>query len=377
METPKINWINLPFFVITTIASIVGVYWRFQDGGVPIATWAFTFFMVYATGFGITAGYHRLFSHKSYEAHWFVRLMLLLFGAAAFQASARWWSAEHRHHHRYVDTDRDPYGINKGFWYAHIGWLIRRHDQEVGFAGVKDLDRDPLVLWQDRYYLPLATIMCFGFPTLIASFWGDPWGGLVVAGVARMVFVQQWTWCINSVAHTFGKQTYSDKHSAKDHWFTSLFTYGEGYHNFHHEFPSDYRNGHLYYHWDPTKWLIRSLAFFGLSHDLRRTDKTRILQARLSMDHKRVTRQWVKNPATAQKISDLTDMIERARGHLQTAQTRFLTLKNEYKDLKTKRVQSMTDQVQTLKTNMKQARKDFQRSMAEWKQLIRQQQVSG
>lgn len=296
MDTHQKNWVNIAFFVLTPAIAVTGTVWTALERGIPWPTWALTVWMVYATGIGITAGYHRLMSHKSYTASWPIRLLYLIFGAGAFQSSARWWCSEHRYHHNYVDTERDPYGINKGFWYAHLGWLTARRDVEIGYANIRDLERDPLVMWQDRHYFWLATVICFGFPTAVAALWGDPWGGFFLAGFARLVFVHHLTWCINSVAHTFGRQTYSDQHSGRDFWLTAFFTYGEGYHNFHHEFPSDYRNGIKAFHWDPTKWLIKGLAWLKLVSGLKTADRQRILQAKEEMDQKRAIDQW-KAPA--------------------------------------------------------------------------------
>jgi len=128
------------------------------------------------------------------------------------------------------------------------------------------------VRFQHRYYLPLAMLVTFGLPMAIASFWGDPWGGLLIGGLTRIVINQHLTFAINSVCHSIGKQPYSDRHSARDNWVTALFTYGEGYHNFHHEFASDYRNGLRPYDWDPTKWLIYLLWKLRLVTEVRTTD---------------------------------------------------------------------------------------------------------
>ncbi len=366
--TPPIKWINLTFFIVSPIVAILGVIWRLQTTGVPWQTWALAVVMAYATGFGITAGYHRLFSHKSYEAAWPVRLALLLFGGAAFQASALWWSSEHRYHHRFVDSDDDPYGINKGFWYAHIGWLVARREQELGLTNVKDLQKDPLVAWQHRYFYPLALVMSFGFPAVFALLWNDPWGGFMVAGVARLVLVQHFTWCINSVAHTFGRQTYSDRHSSRDSGLMAFFTYGEGYHNFHHEFPSDYRNGIRWYQWDPTKWLIHALAWCGLSRNLRRINREKILAARLQMDRKRAAAQLAGHPTALQAA---TERLDTAMTQIQATYQRFLALKAEYALARKQRLASLSDRIQELRQEMRIARRDFRIALAQWRTLIR------
>ena len=119
---------------------------------------------------------------------------------------------------------------------------------------VVDLDQDPLVVWQHKHYLLSVLTMAFVFPALVCGLWSDVLGGLVYAGIMRGCFVQQATFCINSLAHWLGDQPFDDRNSPRDNWITALVTLGEGYHNYHHEFPSDYRNGIEWYQYDPTKW---------------------------------------------------------------------------------------------------------------------------
>jgi hypothetical protein len=185
-------------------------------------------------------------------------------GSGAFEGSCLWWSRGHRAHHKYVDTDKDPYAVVKGFWHAHIGWMLVRRDRtRMGRALDDDLLADPVVAFQHANYLPLALLMTFVVPTLVAGLgWGDYFGGYFVAGVARLVFVHHSTFCVNSLAHWAGAATYTDGHTARNSIVTALVTLGEGYHNFHHEFPTDYRNGGAYalYEYAPenlAEWLAR------------------------------------------------------------------------------------------------------------------------
>ncbi len=153
------HWPHIIFFGLTPLLAVAGVIWRLTDGGIPGATWILAVSMLALCGLSTTGGYHRLFSHKSYRAAWPIRLFYLLFGAGAFQGSARWWCCEHRYHHLYTDTERDPYGINKGFWHAHLGWLFTKDQEPPNFDNVKDLDEDPLIRWQARYFPRLAVLM--------------------------------------------------------------------------------------------------------------------------------------------------------------------------------------------------------------------------
>jgi len=354
IKLQNIKWSNLLFFILSPAVAAAGVYWTLKHGGIPWATWILAAVMLYVSGLAITGGYHRLYSHRSYQASWPARLLFLLFGSAALEGSARWWCQGHRTHHRYVDTDRDPYGINKGFWYAHIGWLLtKEHDLMKGYDNIKDLEKDPLIRIQDRYYLLFALTMGLLLPTGIASLWGDPWGGLFLAGLARIVVNHHATFCINSFCHYLGKQTYSDRHSSRDSWFTALLTYGEGYHNFHHEFQSDYRNGVRAYHWDPGKWLINLLARLGLAKNLHRVRWERILQTKLEMDEKRFSERLAhqSDSVRVRAMSLLTSTKEQ----LQHAHARLMELKKEYRR----------------RAELVEARKEFREAMARWRSLIK------
>jgi len=282
----KINWLNTLFLIFTPIVGVVGAILLSIYAGVHWQTWVFAFFFMFVTGMSVTGGYHRLFSHRSYEASWPIRLFFLLFGAGAFEGSALEWSTDHRNHHRYVDTDKDPYSINKGFWYAHIGWLVTLNTKLRDFSNVNDLTKDPLLRFQHRFFIPLGIVFGFLVPMGVAALWGDALGGLIIAGALRIAVNHHLTFAINSVCHTFGKRNYCDVQSAKDNWFTAIFTYGEGYHSFHHKFAVDYRNGVRAYHFDPTKWLIKTLAWFGLAKNLKKISRHRILSQRILIKQK-------------------------------------------------------------------------------------------
>ncbi len=238
-----------------------------------------------ATGLSITLGYHRLFSHLTFQASPIVKFLVLLFGTAAFEGSALVWVADHRRHHKFVDHDDDPYDITKGFFHAHIGWLLFRTGPDTPLTWVRDLQKDRLVMWQHRFYIPLAFLVGFGMPTLIGYCYGGgsaALGALLLAGVARIVFVHHMTFCINSLCHWIGSRPYSSKCTARDSLLMAFFTFGEGYHNFHHEFQHDYRNGVKSWQFDPTKWSIWILNKLGLASDLRTVPEDKILKAQIA-----------------------------------------------------------------------------------------------
>ncbi len=230
-----INWVN---FTLIAIIPFLGCIAAFRT---PLRAstliWAIVYY--YWTGLGITAGYHRLWAHRSYSATLPLKIFLALCGGGSVQGSIRWWSSKHRAHHRFTDTVKDPYSVRKGLLYSHFGWMVFvQNPRDRGRTEISDLNQDPVVTWQHRNY-PFV-MLTFGilFPTLVAGLgWGDWAGGLVWAGILRFFFVQQATFCVNSLAHWLGDQPFDDRNSPRDHVLTALMTLGEGYHNFHHEFP--------------------------------------------------------------------------------------------------------------------------------------------
>lgn len=273
----KINWVNTIFFIGTPLVAIIGVPLWMNTPGANLNTLWLALILAGLTNISITAGYHRFFSHKTYDASWLVRFFFIIVSAGAFQGPVLEWALDHRDHHRYVDDkEKDPYSISNGFWWAHIVWIFYKFkDEKLSESKEgKELLSDPLVDFQFKFYVPLAITVGFVLPTLIASLWGDALGGFILAGVTKLVFTSHSTFLINSLTHKLGKQPYSNKHSSRDNWFTAILTFGEGYHNFHHEFPIDYRNGIRFYQWDPTKWFIRSLSYIGLTKNLKRYTDT-------------------------------------------------------------------------------------------------------
>ncbi len=272
-----IDWTNIFFLGFAHAVAGVGVWWavsHFSLGTLGLAClWSVL------CSLSVTAGYHRLFSHRTYQAAGWVRLLVLCFGAAAVQNSALHWVNNHRVHHSKVDRDEDPYNINRGFLWAHIGWVLFK-DNGPEMKRVRDLQADPLVMWQHRNYLPLAIGFGALLPMAIGALWGDAWGGLLLAGFVRLVIQYHATFATNSLAHTLGERPYDRSTSARDNFFTAVFTFGEGYHNFHHRFENDYRNGVEPWQFDPTKWLIFCLSCVGAARDLKRVPKDKIAHAR-------------------------------------------------------------------------------------------------
>jgi stearoyl-CoA desaturase (delta-9 desaturase) len=289
-EQAPINWVTTPLFTALPIAALVCVPWYGIAHGYSTAAVALLFVMLWAGGVSITAGYHRLWSHRAYGAHWSVRLFFMLFGAMSLQNSILIWSSQHRTHHRFVDDwDKDPYSARRGFWFSHMGWILRNYPSgRNDFSNARDLERDPLVMFQHRYYLPLALAMNIVLPLALGWAVGDVWGVFLLAGLLRLVVNHHFTWFINSLAHMWGTQPYTDENTARDNGALAFLTYGEGYHNFHHIFQNDYRNGVRWWQFDPTKWLIAMLSAMGLAENLKRVPDLWIQRAQLAMQFKRV-----------------------------------------------------------------------------------------
>lgn len=218
-------------------------------------------------------------------------LLLALLGAAGVQGSAFWWAKHHRSHHRFTDTDRDPYSAHRGLFHSHIGWILLKRDRgstpPAGRVDVSDLHQDKIVQWQHRNFVPLALGLGLVLPVLVCGFgWGDWHGGIVYAAILRMAALQQCTFCVNSLAHYLGSQPFSDRHTPRDHIVTAIITFGEGWHNFHHTFPADYRNGWKWWHYDPTKWLLWGCEKIGLAKGLQRFEENEIEKSKFMMREK-------------------------------------------------------------------------------------------
>ena len=298
MDKPRLMYGNALVLILTPIAAAIIVPLYGYHVGYDSFEWSmFAVFMI-TTGLSITGGYHRLWAHRAYEAHYSMRLFFALLGACALQNSVLHWASDHRKHHRYVDdTNRDPYPATKGFWFSHIGWILREYDHiENDFTNVKDLCRDPILAWQHKYYLHLVVLTNVALPLGLGYLHGKLWGTLILAGLLRLVLNHHFTFFINSIAHIWGGQKYTDDNTARDCGAVAYLTYGEGYHNFHHRFQYDYRNGIKWWHFDPTKWMVRSFSWLGLTWDLKTTSRFQIEKARLSLQFSTAIAQLGKEP---------------------------------------------------------------------------------
>jgi stearoyl-CoA desaturase (delta-9 desaturase) len=265
------NYATTILFSLISIGALIGVPLFGFSYGYSWVDWAMFGILYVMTGLGITVGYHRLMAHRSFDCPNWVKAAFLIVGGWALENSAFKWAADHIRHHANCDQDADPYNAQRGFWYSHCGWLFFT-DGHADEKYASRLRQDAVVMWQHRYYLPIV-LSGLGL-TFIVGFLYNGWiGGLgcfLLAGVGRTFAVLNSTFCINSICHLWGTQPHGQANSSRDSWLVSLMTFGEGFHNYHHTYQSDYRNGPRWYNFDPSKWLIFGLSRIGLASSLRK-----------------------------------------------------------------------------------------------------------
>ncbi len=311
----------------------------------------------------ITTGYHRLYSHKTYNARPVVEWIMLFFGTLATEGSVLKWSHDHRLHHKHVDTDRDPYGTPKGFWHSHIIWMFKAPapwNEQL----VRDLNRNRLVQFQHRHYeilMLLTNGIAVGAVALILN---DLVGALVISLLVRLFIVHHCTWFINSLAHMWGSKPYSTEQSAVNNFFLAFITAGEGYHNYHHTFASDYRNGVRWYQFDPAKYLIWFMSKIGLAKNLKQADRLTIKRNLISADRKLMLThlESIRHLDRAQ----ITEMIERIFEPLSNKLVGLKTTTERYRKLK----KAGSDELAALKLRMHELHRSISQDTAEWKQLM-------
>ncbi|EDV43466.1 desaturase F-epsilon [Drosophila ananassae] len=276
-------WRNIILFAVLHISAVYGVWLFFTE-----ASWrTHLFFLVtQAIGiFGISGGAHRLWSHRAFKANLPLQLILLFCNTFAFQDSVYVWVRDHRVHHKYTETDADPYNAKRGWFFAHIGWLCCKKHPDVVAKGkeidLSDLKRDPLIMFQHKYYLYLMPIISFVLPTAIPMyFWGESLNcSWHVMSMFRWCLTMNIIWMVNSSAHKFGMKPYDKNIGPTNENVLIWMRLGEGYHNYHHTFPWDYKASELGpYSWELITWLIDCFAKLGWAYDLKSASEDLIRQ---------------------------------------------------------------------------------------------------
>lgn len=288
MNKWKINWQAVFALIIYPIFIGYASYSYLSYYGFHYMELLMIFLGYYVCNITVGIGLHRLWSHESYKINKFVELILIFLSAGTLQGPAIVWASNHFDHHTYTDTEKDPHSplhfSNKffGFLWSHIGWMLfEKKDNKapiVSKVAMQKLGKNKLLMWQLKYYWQLALLMNTLVPFAFGYFlFGDFRSGLMsflFIGLGRAI-QQQSTFCVNSLCHYAGKINYING-TARDIWWFAPFLLGENWHNYHHAFPKDYRNGVKWYHLDIHKWIIYLMSLLGLAWDLDRTSELRI-----------------------------------------------------------------------------------------------------
>ena len=224
---------------------------------------------------GVTAGFHRMLTHRSFKANPFVRLVILAFGSMAVEGSAIGWASDHLKHHAFSDKPGDRHSPLDGLLHAHLGWLFATSRVDRELYG-RALRKDPVVVFVDRTFV-LWVVLSLVIPFAIGGWTGLLWGGLV-----RVFFVHHVTWSVNSVCHTFGKRAYETTDRSRNQWLVGLLAMGEGWHNNHHAFPRSAIHGLDLWQLDGAAFLIAALERLRLASDVQRIGADVLRRKRLA-----------------------------------------------------------------------------------------------
>ncbi|XP_065209499.1 acyl-CoA Delta-9 desaturase-like [Planococcus citri] len=270
----QLVWESIIFYPYIHLAALYGAYLALTSAKLSTNIWAFLLY--FASGFGVTAGAHRLWTHRSYKAKWPLRVILIIFNSIAFQHNVYNWSRDHRVHHKYTETNADPHNAKRGFFFSHIGWLLCRKHPDVIEKGkeidLSDLEEDPIVVFQKKYYSIMMPLLCFIIPTVVpVYFWGESWSNAWhIAAIFRYTFFLNITWLVNSAAHMWGDKPYDRYINPCENKGVAFATLGEGWHNYHHVFPWDYKTAELGdYSLNPTTAFIDFFTKIGWAYDLK------------------------------------------------------------------------------------------------------------
>jgi stearoyl-CoA desaturase (delta-9 desaturase) len=315
---PLVSIICLPLYIYN-----YGIMWH--EPFLFISGWIIS-------GLGITFGYHRLFAHRSFKAHKIIQFLAMLSGSMALQNSILKWCSDHRTHHKKLDTEEDPYSIIKGFFHAHIGWVIENNNAKI--KGVNDLKRNPVVMFQEKNYWVISITLSFIVPLIIGFIYGRPFGSLLWGGILRVTVVHHATFFINSLCHFIGKRPFEPKITARDSWWVAFLTFGEGFHNFHHKFHWDYRNGIRWYDFDPGKWIIKILSFFRLTSNIQKAEEHQILKARYNGLLEKIQ---LSHAQASNKINSLySKQVHEIQEKASNVYSKWIDFELNFKDLKSR-----------------------------------------
>jgi stearoyl-CoA desaturase (delta-9 desaturase) len=251
-------WMVLPFWGVqaAAVAGVAASGWSWSGLGLAAGIYAVRMF-------GLTAGFHRYFSHRSYRTSRPFQFLLALLGTTATQKGVLWWAAHHRAHHKFSDTPADIHSVKqRGFWWAHVKWILVSRYEPTDWDRIRDFAAYPELRWLNRFHLVPPVALAVGL-ALAGGWWALLWGFLV-----SNTLLWHGTFCVNSLSHRFGRRRYDTGDESRNSLLIALFTLGEGWHNNHHHYQRSERQGFFWWEIDVTHYVLRALAIVGLVHGL-------------------------------------------------------------------------------------------------------------
>ena len=254
-----VDWVGFSPFLMVHLAPFAALW----TGARPI-DWILCGVLYFVRTFGVMAGYHRYFSHRTFKTGRVFQFILAFLAESSGQKGVLWWAARHRHHHKFSDLPWDVHSPSqRGFWHSHVGWIAELNTEGTDRDVIRDLTRFPELVWLDRHWM---------LPPLLSGFlvWAAfGWSGLLIGFFLSTVFTWHATFLVNSLSHVIGKRRFATGDTSRNHWLIALVTMGEGWHNNHHHYMSSTRQGFYWWEIDLTYYVLRLLAVFGIVWDLR------------------------------------------------------------------------------------------------------------
>ncbi|KAL1491043.1 hypothetical protein ABEB36_011699 [Hypothenemus hampei] len=270
----QIYWGNLTAMIVIHFIAFYALFKWSLD--LKLKPFIYNFVLLVLGGFGITGGAHRYFTHRCYKATLPLKLILLLCYSISGQNNLLNWVRDHRVHHKYSETNADPHNANRGFLFAHCGWLCMKKHPEVIRKGkqvdVSDITLDPLLAFHIRHWVWFKLFFCYILPPTLESWlFSQPFIVCMGHNVVRYILNLHATWSVNSVAHIWGNKPYNKHIQPTENPFVSFIAMGEGWHNYHHTFPCDYRTSELGTNLNWTASFIDVFAKIGWAYELKTT----------------------------------------------------------------------------------------------------------
>ena len=273
MRSIPVKKIVMLVVVIVPFLATLFAIWLLWDRAVNWTDLALLVAFNVIGGLGVTVGFHRMLTHRSFHPHPVVKSILLAFGSMAVEGPALEWAATHIKHHAHSDRDGDPHSPVEGFWHAHMGWMFNRSPADPNVY-CRNLVKDPIVVFISRTFV-LWVVLSLVIPFAIGGWTGLLWGGLV-----RIFLTHHITWSVNSVCHTFGKREFETRDRSRNEWIVGLLGFGEGWHNNHHAFPRSAFHGLHWWQFDLSGYVIWTLERMNLVSDVYRVSPA--MRARFS-----------------------------------------------------------------------------------------------